>query len=128
MDKYEEVDRARRLLRQGAQKAALKILDNLCDNWDSTSSQIEEDSQTLELEFHPRKDDIPHFFVDDGCLCIDDHGWEIDQDLISHITVNVSNNYLMGMADMDLRSFIRGIFKTAIKDGKVRRKGNGEEI
>ena len=127
MDKYEEVDRARRLLRQGAQKDALKTLDNLCENWDSISSEVSEEKQTVELAFHPRIDDIPHFFIDDGCLCIDNHDWEIDEDLISHLTVNVSNNYLMGMPDVDLRNFIRNIFKAAITSGKVRRKSNGEE-
>jgi len=129
MDKYEEVDKARRLLRQGQHGEALKILDNLCDNWDTISpDEIEEESLTLELEFHPRCEDVPHFFVDDGCLCIDDSGWEIGDDLIKYISKSVSDRYLDGTPDMELRAFIRQTFRDAIKSGKVRRKGNGEEV
>lgn len=129
MDKYEEVDRARRLLRQGAQKAALEVLDNLCENWDSISDEVnEEDKETLELAFHPRGDDIPNFYIDDGCLCIDNNGWEIIEDFTTHLAKIASSNYQMGTPDGDLRNLIVDILRAAVKSGKVRRKGNGEEV
>lgn len=131
MDRFESVDRARRLLRQGQTQAALDVLENVCAQWDHIadhSDSLPKDEDSLELAFHPRKDDIPHFYVEEGVLCIENKEWEVDEDLLSHLADNAARNYQMGMPDINLRRYINKVLKSAIGAGKIRRKGDGEEV
>jgi len=130
MDRFEEVDKARRLLRQGQTHAALDVLEDVCARWDDLVDvgDLPKDEDSLELAFHPRKDDVPPFYVEEGVLSIENRGWEIDEVLLSHLADNAARNFQMGMPDIDLRRYIEKVFRSAVDTGKIRRKGNGEAV
>ena len=131
MDKYQggpyhEVDRARRLLRQGQKQAALDILERALARWEEPPRPSEDDDQDLELAFHPRKDDVPQFYFEEGVLCIEDEGWDIDPELVETLARSAQEEYGRLVPPMELRRHIRDVLKSSIKNGKIRRKeGDG---
>lgn len=133
MDKYKggpwhEVDRARRLLRQGQKQAALDILEDVLGRWEEPKCQESSGDSSLELAFHPRKDDVPQFYFEEGVLCIEDRGWDIDEELVETLARNAQENYQCGMPQLDMRRCIGDVLKSSIRSGKIRRKSDGEEV
>jgi hypothetical protein len=127
---WKKIDQARALLRQGAAGDALKVLDQLEKIRRYMPAEPEPivvdatGTAPLELAIDPHADDIPEFhFNGDAELCIDDAGWDIDQEFVLDLGNSVSTLVIMGMNQIDIGNHVESLLKKGIEDGKIRRNG-----
>jgi hypothetical protein len=131
VDFWAELEKVKASLRQGAVGRALEIIEQMEEIQKHMPQAIDPlvvnangtgPDSGLELQFDHTADDIPEFYFEGDELCVNDEGWDIDPEFIDEITTAAMTNTVLGVSQIDLGKHVEGLFRSAIKQGRVRRE------
>lgn len=120
----EVLERIRGLLRQGQDKAALKLVEEaLADPYKVARREAGEVDVPLELAFDPharKSPELPSFVIENGTLMIDDEFWVFDD--LPELTAGIQNA-MLGRTAHSADSIVRRHLRYGVAHGTIRKRG-----